>query len=250
MAVESARLASSKEEFINYCLRALGSPVVEVNVTREQIEDRIKEALLLYFDYHYDGSEVTYYKRQLTQTDINNKYIDMPENILGVVQLFDINSSLGTNNMFSIQYQMALNDFFDLASSSLVPYVMARQRVSMMQEILVGKPPIRYRRHINRLYIDMDWTKVKEGDWLVVEAHRVIDPATYTKVWSDRWLAQYATALIKKQWGTNLSKFGDVTLVGGVTIKGSTIAADGKNEADALEKELEGLRLWPIGFFA
>lgn len=229
---------ASRSEFKEYCLRKLGKPVIEINVDDDQVEDRIDEALKYYWDYHFDGSEKIYYKHQITQDNVTNKYITMPENINGVVRIFDISSAHMSTNLFDIRYQIALNDLYTLTSVSMIPYYMMFQHIQLMEQMLVGQQPIRYSRHKDRLYVDMDWTKLNVGNYLVVEAYEIVDPDVYTDAWGDRWLALYATALIKKQWGANLTKFSGLQLPGGVSFNGDKILNDAVNEVEALEKEM------------
>ena len=228
-------LPTSRTEFKEYCLRKLGKPVIKINVTDEQIDDRIDEALKYYWDYHFDGSEKIYYKHQVTEYDRNNKYITLPDNIIGAVNIFPIGSGLNNNNMFNIRYQIALNDLYTLTSVSMVPYYMSMTHLQLLEQLLVGQQPLRYNRHTNKLYIDMDWDKVGDNDFIVIEAYEVIDPDVYTKAWADRWLARYATELIKKQWGGHMKKFGNVQMAGGITMNGKEIY----NEADAEIQKLE-----------
>lgn len=231
-------LPSNRLEFIQNCLRRLGAPVLEINIDEDQVNDRVDEALLYYMDYHFDGSEKTFYKYQMTQEDMDNGYITLPENIIGAVNLFDFGSALGLNNIFNIRYQIALNDLYTLTSVSMVPYFMAMQHVQFLEYMLVGKQPIRYNRNMNKLYIDMDWNRFNIGDYLIVEAYQVVNPELYTDVWKDRWLMRYATCLIKQQWGTNLSKFKGMKLPGGVEFNGADIYKEATEERAALEKEM------------
>ncbi|MCA6381938.1 MAG: hypothetical protein IM620_00450, partial [Cytophagales bacterium] len=209
-------LPVSRQTFKDYCLRRLGAPVTQINVDDDQVDDRIDDALQYYWDFHFDGTSKTYYKAQITQQDYNNKYITLPENIIGAVHVFPIGSSLSTNNLFNIRYQIALNDLYDLTATTMVPYYMAMQHIQLLEQLLVGQHPIRFNRRMNRLYVDMDWDRLNVGEFVIVEAFQVVDPDTYTKVWSDRWLQKYATELIKQQWGQNLIKFQGVSLPGGM----------------------------------
>lgn len=229
---------ASREQFKYYCLRRLGHPVIEINVDPDQVEDRIDEALLYFADYHFDGSQDIYYKYQVTQQDITNQYITLPDNIIGAVDLFPIGQGLNTNNLFNIRYQIALNDLYTLTSVSMVPYYMAMQHIQFLEEFLVGKQPIRYNRHINRVYIDMDWSIVNAADWLIIKCYQVVDPNEFTKVWGDRWLQRYASTLIKQQWGGNLTKFTGMTLPGGVQFNGEKIYNDATTEREELEHEM------------
>lgn len=232
-------IPTSRTEFKEYCLRKLGKPVIEINVDEDQIEDRIDESLKYYYDYHFDGSEKIYYKHQVTDTDKTNKYITLPENIIGAVRIFSIGDpSIRSDDLFNIRYQIALNDLYTLTSVSMIPYYMVMQHLGLVTEMLVGRQPIRYNRHTDKLYVDMDWNSINTGEFLLVEAYEVIDPVTYTDAWGDRWLQEYATAKIKYQWGTNLTKFIGLTLPGGVQFNGEKILNDAKDEITKLEDEM------------
>lgn len=231
-------LPTNKAEFKQYCYRQLGAPIVEINVDDDQADDRIEEALRYYWDYHFDGSEKIFYKHQVTEQDKENKYITMPENIIGVINLFDLGSALGTNNLFNIRYQIALNDLYTLTSVSMTPYYMAMQHIQFLEYLLVGRQPIRYNRHTDKLYLDMDWDRLSVGQFLIVEAYEVIDPVVYTDAWSDRWLLRYASCLIKQQWGTNLKKFDGMKMPGGLTFNGQKIYEEATQERQALENEM------------
>lgn len=230
---------TSRSEFKEYCLRSLGKPVISINVDDDQVEDRIDQALKYYADYHFDASEKVYYKHQVTNTDKTNKYITLPENILGAVSIFSIGDpSVRSDDLFNIRYQIALNDLYTLTSVSLVPYYMVMQHLAVIQELLVGKQPIRYSRHRDILHIDMDWNTIDAGEYLIVEAYQVIDPEVYTDVWGDRWLAEYTTQLIKRQWGTNLKKFGGMQMPGGITFNGQQIYDEADAEIKLIEKDM------------
>lgn len=237
---------TTRAEFKANCLRRLGAPVIEINVDDDQVEDRIDEAIRYFWDYHFDGSLKTYYKYKITETDKTNKYITMPENIIGVINIFEIGQGLNTNNLFNIRYQIALNDLYTLTSVSMVPYVMAMQHVQFLEMILVGKQPLRYNRHQNRLYIDMDWNLVNVDDYVIVEAYEVLDPATYTDAWKDRWLLRYCACLIKQQWGTNLKKFDGMKMPGGLTFNGQKIYDEATDERDKLEHEMVNSYSMPV----
>lgn len=230
---------TSRSEFKEYCLRKLGKPVIEINVDDDQIEDRIDESLKYYYDYHFDGSEKVYYKHLVTDTDKANKYITLPENIIGAVRIFSIGDpSIRSDDLFNIRYQIALNDLYTLTAVSMIPYYMVMQHLGLITEMLVGKQPIRYNRHTDKLYVDMDWNSINTGEYLLVEAYEVIDPDVYTDAWGDRWLQEYATAKIKYQWGTNLTKFIGLSLPGGVQFNGEKILNDAKDEIDKLQNEM------------
>jgi len=210
---------ATRAQFKEYCLRKLGKPVIE-------------------WDYHFDGSHKTYYKHPVTQTDKDNTYITLPENIIGAINIFDVGDAVNTNNLFNIRYQIALNDLYTLTSQSMVPYFMAMQHIQLLEELLVGKQPIRYERHRDRLHIDMDWNKVDVGHYIIIEAYEIIDPDVWTDAWADRWLQNYCTAKIKYQWGSNLTKFTGLNLPGGVQFNGDKILDDAAAEIAKMEEEM------------
>ena len=230
---------TTRAEFKEYCLRKLGKPVIEINVDDDQVEDRIDEAIRYYWDYHFDGTEKVYYKHAITETDKTNKYITLPENIIGAVRVFPIGDpSIRSDDMFNIRYQIALNDLYTLTAYSMIPYYMAMQHLALISEFLVGQQPIRYSRHRDRLYVDTKWDNYNVGDFLLVEAYEVLDPDTFSEVWSDRWLQNYTTAKIKYQWGSNLTKFTGMQLPGGVQFNGEKIFNDAQAEIEKMEQEM------------
>jgi len=230
---------STRDEFKEYCLRKLGKPVIEINVDDDQIEDRIDESLRYYWDYHFDGSDKIYYKHQVTDQDKVNRYITLPENVIGAIRVFPIaDPMVRSDDLFNIRYQIALNDLYTLTSQSMVPYVMAMQHIQFLEQILVGQQPLRYNRIIGKCYIDMDWTIVNPGDFLILEAYQVVDPEIFTKGYSERWLQNYATVLIKEQWGGNMKKFEGMTLPGGIKFNGQKIYDEARQERLAMEQEM------------
>lgn len=237
---------TSRTEFKEYCLRKLGKPVIEINVDQDQIEDRIDEALMYYWDYHFDGTEKMYVKYQMTQTDLNNGYILVPENVIGVVNLFPIAGNLTGSGIFSATYQFVLNNLHDFVNYDMINYYMSFQHLAFMQEILSGRQPIRYNRNQNKLYIDMNKDKINVGEFIVYECYQVVDPTTYADVWKDRWLQNYATAKIKYQWGTNLTKFIGMNLPGGVQFNGEKILNDADEEIKKMEQEMLSSYSLPI----
>ena len=182
-------IPSDRQSFKDYCLRKLGSPVIQINVSNDQVDDRVDEALNLYFTFHTDGTSHTFYKYQVTANDISNKYITLPQNVIGVVRIFDIGLYMGVDNLFNIKYQLALSDLYTFSSQPLVPYFMAMEHIATMQELLVGKKPIDFDRRTNKLYIRSDWNNgdITPGMYLIIECYQTIDPDTYTQVWSDFW---------------------------------------------------------------
>jgi hypothetical protein len=239
---------SSREELKQYCLRRLGAPVIDINVDDEQLEDRIDDALKYYQDYHFDGTEHIYLKHQITAEDIANEYIPIPEPVIGVVRVFDIGDSVNSSNLFNIRYQIHLNDLFDFTSTTYVPYVTAMRHIEQLEEIFVGKQPIRFNRHQDRLHIDLDWSggDVNVGEYVIIEAYRILDPDTYTDVYSDWWLRQYTTALFKRQWGNNLKKFEGMQLPGGMTFNGQQLYQEAEDEIQRLEQEMVNSYSLPV----
>ena len=264
-------IPTSKSTFKSYCLRALGFGVIDINVSDDQADDRIDEALQYFAQYHYDGVEKMYLKYQLTQTDIDrargnttttsadtvdssitasfkegNNFIPMPSSVVSVVQIFPF-SNAQTNSMFDIRYQLRLNDLYDFSSTSIIHYEMTMQQLDMLSHILTGEVPIRFNQHQNRLYLDMDWEQMPADEFIIIECYRKIDPATYTDIFDDIYLKRYATALIKRQWGANLSKFNGVATLGGVTMNGEQIYSQAIEDIDKLETAIrEGAFETPI----
>lgn len=237
---------ASKTELKDYCLRELGFPVIDINVDDDQVDDRIDDALQKFAEYHYDGTENQYLKYQLTPTDYTNKYLTLPDSVIGVKRVFPIssdtvNSGSGTNfNIFDLNYQLRLNELYEFTSSSYTYYWIARSHIRMLEMILVGENPVRFNKKTNRLYVDMNWQaeEVPVGRFMIIECAMVIDPAEFGKVYNDSWLKKYTTQLIKKQWGSNLTKYGNYTLPGGIVLNGETIYNDASAEILRLEELL------------
>ena len=230
---------TSREDLKQYCLRNLGAPVVDINVDDEQLEDRIDEAIAYYRDYHFDGTEHVYYKHECTAQDQINGFITVPDAIIGVSGCFVLGGTYSVNNLFNVRYQIHLNDLYDLLQSSVVPYVMAMTHVNLLEEIFVGKQPIRYNRHNNRVFIDTSWEdKIPVDSYIILDAYRVIDPDENTDMYSDRWLLRYTTQLIKRQWGENLKKFVGLQMPGGITFNGQKIWEEAQEALVKLEDEM------------
>ena len=305
---------ASREELIEYSLRKLGHPVITINVTEEQLSDRLDDALQYMQNYHMDGVERLYLKHQITASyltltsnnaetfgdgdtitgqtsgakamvifrgstgnklrckgligdfvsgenivgmrdgttatldttnflfrgDIDNRYIPLTSAILGVNRILPFSDNQASDiNMFDVRYQLRLNDLFDLYSTSVIYYTQVQQHMRLMEMTLIGEKPIRFNRHMNRLYVDMDWLAyVKPDQWVVVDAFRILDPDTYTDVYNDEFLKRYFTALVKRQWGQNMSKFDSVELPGGVKLNGWQIFNSGDDEVNKLEEDM------------
>ena len=259
-------IPTSKSLFKDYCLRALGFGVIDINVSDDQADDRIDEALQYFSSYHYDGIEKMYLKYQVTAADITRAsanttttatdsfdntvtasfsegggYIPIPSSVVSVVNIFPFDDK-ATNNMFDIRYQLRLNDLYDFSSTSIVQYQMTMEHLDFLSHILVGEKPLRFNQHQSRLYIDMDWTNdISVGEYLIIECYRKLNPATYTDIFDDLYLKRYATALIKRQWGANLSKFSGVAMLGGVTMNGETIFTQALEEIKDLEDAMRSI---------
>lgn len=262
---------STRQQLIQYCLRNLGHPVIEINVDEEQLEDRVDEALQFFAEYHFDGVEKVYLKYQVQQQDINNGYISLTSNnnfvsgtgasgqnessmavteqgqtgsvniddlIASVLQVFHF--STGTINMFDVRYQYALNDLYTFGTIELIHYSVTQQYLSLLRQMLSPDKSVRFSRKNNKLYIDMKWQRdTKVGDWIVIEAYRVMDPRVYPEIYNDMLLKKYLTALFKRQWGINLSKFNGIQMLGGVTFNGQKIYEEATREIEAIESTVQ-----------
>ena len=259
-------IPTTKTTFKNYCFRALGDGVIDINVSDDQADDRIDEALQYFSQYHYDGVERMYLKHLITSDEITRarentdttgtdtvdssitatwkegkNFIPLPSSVLSVIEVYPLTGTGNAANLFDVRYQLHLNDLFDLSSTSVIQYEMAMTNLDFLQHILIGESPIRFNQHQNRLYIDADWKEDFVGgeDYIVIHCWRKLDPTTYTDIYDDIFLKRYATALIKKQWGANLSKFEGVALLGGVTMNGATIYSQADEEIQRLEEEIK-----------
>ena len=257
-------IPTSKTTFKSYCLRALGFGVIDINVSDDQVDDRIDEALQYFAQYHYDGVEKMYLKYQITQDDVDRaasndtttatdtvdssitasfkegkNFIPMPSSVVSVIQIFPFDDQ-ATNNMFDIRYQLRLNDLYDFSSTSIIQYQMTMQQLDFLSHILVGEKPVRFNQHQNRLYIDMDFANdIAVDEFLIIECYRKIDPASYPDIFDDIYLKRYATALIKRQWGANLSKFEGVQMLGGVTLNGAKLFEEAQADIEKLEEQIQ-----------
>lgn len=242
---------ASRQELIEYCLRALGAPVLEINIDDDQVEDRIDEAIQYYQEYHSDGVVRTFYKHIVTASDVTNGYITVPEEIISVLRILRINTGVAAD-MFNINYQMFLNDIYGLRNpEGMINFEMTRQYLGLIEMTLTGQSQqVNFSRHLNRLNIHDDWTKqVDVGQYIVLEGYQTIDPAQYTDVYNDMMLKRYCTALLKKQWGVNLLKFENVILPGGVTLNGRAIYDDALADIEKIEADFELKFSFPPDFY-
>ena len=255
---------NTRATFKEYCLRALGKPVIDVNVDPDQVEDRIDEALQFFAQYHYDGVERVFLKYQITSADITRarandsgttatdviddsvtatwyeqkNWIPVPDRVLSILNVFDF-SDKGSMNLFDVRYQLRLNDLYDFSSTSVIHYDMTMKHLDFLNHILVGEIPIRHNQHQNRLYLDADWQQIKADEYIIIECYAKLDPASYTDIWDDMYLKKYAVQLIKRQWGANLIKFNGVSMLGGVTLNGETIYQQAQDELNKLEEQIQ-----------
>jgi hypothetical protein len=240
---------NTRESLKQYALRALGAPVVEVNVADIQLEDRLDEALEYWRQYHYDGIEKMYMKYQITQTDIDNKYFTVPDLVYGVTRVIPFAQQSSSKNLFNIQYQLRLHDLYDLTSTSIIYYKSVMSHLALLDMELNGAQMFRFNRMQGRVYLDLNWSSdVIADQWIVIECYRALDPTAFAKVWNESWLKHYVTALFKRQWAINLKKFSGMQLPGGVTIDGDKLYDEANSEIKDLEDELMS-KSAPLEFF-
>jgi len=244
---------TSRETLIEYCLRDLGAPVLEINVDPDQLEDRVDEALQYYQEYHGDATYRDYIAHQLTDSDLSNEFIPIGTDVLFVNRLFPIRGGQIRKDFFDIKYQLHLNDIANLQTymGDMAYYEQIQQYLSLIDMKLNGTPQIEFNRKMDRIYIFGDLTDgdLEVGDYVVYEAYRVVDPNTFNQIWNDKWLKKYTTALIKKQWGSNLIKFEGMQLPGGVTINGRQIYEDALQEIEKLEEDIRLSAEFPPDFY-
>lgn len=231
---------NSRQSMIDYCMRSLGYPVIEINVDEDQVQDRVDEALQFYQQYHSDAIEQIYLKHQITAQDIENEYIQLNDLVTSVTEVLPIRRQSFSDAMFDIRYQAHLSDVYALGfMGSLVNYEMTKQWLSLLNTVLGDDAKqINFEVHKNQLRLDADWSRsIKEDDFIIIKCYRILEPDAYPKIYNDYFLKRYATALIKRQWGTNLIKFEGMTMPGGVTFNGRQIFDDANQEIEKLEEE-------------
>ena len=315
-------LPTSRQTLIDYSLRALGHPVLEINVDDDQLEDRVDEAFKFYREYHYDAVESVYLKEQITASTLqivgvnagdfsigekitgassgattfvhaafaankvyvkntagtfiagetltgansgtsavltsltlgnfDNKYVTLNDSVLSVVRTLPLSSRSNSISFFDAKYQLMLNNIQSLTNTDIQYYTMLKMHINMINDLMTGQKPVRFNRHMNRLYIDLSWGDGGDlaiGDYIIIEAFRMLDADTYTDVYSDYFLLAYTTALIKRQWGVNLKKFEGVQLPGGVTLNGQKIFDEAQEEIKQLQEEVKSTWQLPVDFF-
>lgn len=262
---------SSRQELIDYCLRRLGYPVLEINVDDDQISDLVDDAIQYFQERHYDGVERMFLKYQITDEDrrrgtasspngvgitttsnssvINGQqeifnfyessnYIQVPDHVIGVNNIFKFSSSTISGGMFSIKYQLFLNDLYYFNSIELLQYSMVKRYLEDIDFLLNTDKQVRFNKKQNRLYLDIDWRASNENTFLVIDCYRALDPENFNKIYNDWWVKKYLTATIKKQWGQNMIKFNGVQLPGGITLNGREMYEDAIREIEEIEQKL------------
>ena len=311
---------TTRTQFKDYCLRKLGHPVIQINLDDDQIEDRIDEALQFFHDYHWDGVEKIYMKHQLTQTDIDRRWIYCPDAVIFVTGVMPFDQSASSVNMFDLRYQLRLHDLYDFTSVSYVSYEITMQHIRTLNLLFSGTPQFRFNRKQNKVFLDVNWDQMNVGEYIIVECYRKLDPSDVTlngtvsgtvssnvivgygttfdqeilendfvtlgdgqsvqvnkilsptslyitgnlsatvantsvtkegvtDVWDDRLLKKYTTALMKKQWGENLKKFGGIQMPGGVTLNGKEIWDEAVEEIKEIEEDMFNFNSLPSEIF-
>ena len=238
---------NTKDDFIRYCLRQLGAPDIDIEVDDDQLDDAYDDSLRMLQDFHSNGYERQYLKHQITQEDLDNGYITTPDSIIGVSKVMSItNTSVGGNYIFDLNYQIRLNDLWDLNSTSVAYYATIRQYTNMLDQMFNGQPLYRFNRVQNRVFIDISSSKLTLGRWIVMEVIRALTPDEFPELWQEPWFKKYTVARIKKTWGAKLKKFNNIVTIGGVAIDGQTIYNEAVQDIALLEQEVREIYEEPI----
>ena len=265
---------TSRQELIDYCKRKLGAPVLEINVADEQIDDLVDDAIQFFQERHFDGVSQVFLKYQITQDDVyrgrapggdaptvglvtttasaniagtattfsyreNSNFLQIPSSVIGITKIYHFDgSNTTTNNMFSVKYQLFLNDIYYWGSTEILTYAMVKTYLEDINFLLTTEKQIRFNQRMDRLYLDIDWGSVTVGDYLIIDCYRSLNPNDFTRVWNDSFLKPYLTSLIKRQWGQNLIKFQGVKLPGGIELNGRQIYDDGQKELEIIMEKM------------
>ena len=245
---------NSRDTLADYCKRNLGEPVIEVNIDEDQVSDRIDEALEVFREFHSDATHRTYLKHQVTQDDLDNNFITVPDSVHIVSRLLPLSNSINSSTkMFSVKYQMMLNDIADLQNfaGDLAYYNQMQQYLNLIDMQLNGKPLVQFSRHQHRLHIlgDLNDGDIKKDEFIILEVYQIIDPNSFTSVFNDKFVKEYTTQLFKRQWGTNLIKFEGMQLPGGVQLNGRQLYDDAVQELQRLREEIRLEHEMPPDFF-
>lgn len=238
----------NRDQFKEYCLRQLGAPVIEINVAPEQIEDRVDDALQKFWEFHGDGAARQFLAIQVTQEDIDNQFILIPEGVISVLKVFPL---IGSASKLNLEYQFFMTEILNprnIISNGIHGYVIAEQYIKTINEFFNREKMIRWNRYSNKLYMDTDWKELVVDDFILVEVYAIIDPSDFDEAWNDIWLKSYTTALIKKQWGQNMIKYDGFQLPNGIVLNGRQIYDDANNEIEKLEEELQNTWQLPPDF--
>ena len=263
---------STRQGLIDYCLRRLGYPVLEINVDDDQLDDLVDDAIQYFNERHFDGVERMYLKYKISQDDVNrgtakntsgvgivtttatsvdtgagtfsssfyetSNFIQVPDSVIGIEKIFKFDTSSISGGMFSIKYQLFLNDLYYFNSVELLQYAMTKSYLEDIDHLLTTDKQVRFNKRQDRLYLDIDWGSQTVGDFIIIDCYRALDPASFTQIYNDSFLKQYLTSLIKRQWGQNLLKFRGVKLPGGVELNGREIYDDAEKELQALKQRM------------
>lgn len=263
---------STRQELIDYCLRKLGAPVLEINVDDDQIDDLVDDAIQYFQERHFDGVERMYLKYKITQNDLDrgrakntngigivtttasstipgygttsfnfyetSNYIQVPDSVIGIEKVFKFDTSSISGGMFSIKYQLFLNDLYYFNSVELLQYAMTKTYLEDIDFLLTTDKQVRFNKRQDRLYLDIDWGSESKDNWIILDCYRALDPTSFSQVYNDSFLKKYLTALIKKQWGQNLIKFNGVKLPGGIELNGRQMYDDAERELDDLKSRM------------
>lgn len=241
---------TTRQELIDYCLRQLGEPVIEINIDPDQLEDRVDEALQFYQEYHSDAVKKMFIPHQITASDIINKFVTVPEQVIFVERILPVGDS--QINMFNVKYQLHLNDVYHLNNLGNLAYYEQVQQNLAMYDMKLGTGAselVRFSRHERKVYLDIDKEDLVEDNYIIVVGHATLDPESTTRVYNDMFLKQYTTALIKKQWGANLIKFEGMQLPGGVMLNGRQLYEDAMQDIERLEEQIRLTHELPVNFF-
>jgi hypothetical protein len=186
----------------------------------------------------------------ITLGNYDNQYITLPDSVIGVERILQLSNNINGTGMFNVQYQLMLNNIQSLTNTDIIYYSQLKTHLNLINDLLTGQKPIRFNRHMNRMFIDFNWQMdVEVGDYIIIEAWRTLNPDDYTDVYNDGFLKRYCTALIKQQWGINMKKFEGVLLPGGVTLNGQKIYDEAVEELEILKKEVQDTYMLPVDFF-
>ena len=263
---------ATRQQLIDYCLRRLGAPVLEINIDDDQIDDLVDDALQYFSERHYDGVERMYLKYKITQGDIDrgrakntdgvgivtttatsvdtgagsftssfyetSNFIQVPDSVVGIEKIFKLDTSSISGGMFSLKYQLFLNDMYYFNSVDLLQYAMVKRYLEDIDFLLTSDKQIRFNKRQDRLYLDIDWGAQSVDSFIVIDCYRALDPSSFTQVFNDSFLKRYLTALIKRQWGQNLIKFRGVKLPGGIELNGREIYEDAEKELEDIKQRM------------